>query len=102
MEKLCKQIKRFPQGMRPEDYKALENPTAGDRAKLMDNMIGRSALWGIRSYARTHKLVAGYLNRRLIEKRIQDSFTEEAVLRSIRPEFIEPEGRTLLPGTLEE
>ena len=102
VEKICKQIKRLPQGMRPEDYKALENPTAGDRAKLMDNLIGRSALWGIRSYARTHKLVAGYLNKRLTEKRIQDSFTAEAVLRSICPEFIEPEGRTLLPGTLEE
>jgi hypothetical protein len=102
VEKICKQIKRFPGGMRPEDYKALAAPTAADREKLKDNIIGRAALWSTRSFARSHKLVAGYLNKRLVEKRIQDSFTEEAVLRSIRPEYVEPEGNTLLPGAVEE
>lgn len=102
VEKICRQIRRFPQGMRPEDYKMLQNPTAADREKLMNNIIGRSAMWSIRSFARTHKLVAGYLNKQMMEKRVQDDFTAEVILRSIRPEFLEPEGNTLLPAAMEE
>ena len=80
----------------------LQDPTAADREKLMNNIIGRSAMWSIRSFARTHKLVAGYLNKQMMEKRVQDDFTAEVILRSIRPEFLEPEGNTLLPTAMEE
>ncbi len=100
--KISGQIWRLAVGMRPEEFKALANPADADRAKVMDNLIGRSALWRLHSFARTHELTAGYLSKQLAEKKIQDGFTAEAVLRMVRPELTEPAGRTLLPAALEE
>ena len=102
VEKICGQIWRVAVGMRPEEFKALVNPAEADRRKVTDNLIGRSALWSLHSFARSHELVAGYLRKQLAEKKIQDGFTNEAVLRIIRPELTEPAGRTLLPAALEE
>lgn len=102
VEKVCQQIYRVAKGMRPEDFAALPAPAPADRERVKDNLTGRAALWSVHALARKHKLAAGYLNRLLVEKKIQDSFTTEAVLRIIRPGAAEQDLRTVLPAGTEE
>jgi len=85
VERLCAEASRMPRGITPEAYGKLAAPTAEDKTKLLDHVMGRAALRSLEANARKHPLVAASIRSMLERKRITDPAAEKALRRILRP-----------------
>ena len=90
VERLCGEVARVPRGITPEAYKKLAAPTAEDKAKLLDHVMGRGALWSLGANARKHPLAAAYIQSLLGRKRITDMFAAQSLLRVLQTRAAQP------------
>ena len=70
--------------MTPQKYKEIAEPTAEDKAKLLDHAMGRGALWSLDANIRHHALVAGYVETLLAARKIPDLYAAQALLKALQ------------------